>query len=179
NPWDVTRAEIEGRRQCYQIFQFLKAEAIGFANSVMLSTPYHVGIRDTRRIQGVYTLTADDVINQVKFPDTIAQGAYPIDVHSPDKEATDSVHLSRHHTYYIPLRTMYSEQCRNLVIAGRCISADHNAFSAIRVTPIAMAIGQAAGAAAAVAVQSGSSISGVDVRKVQQALQAQDSRLKL
>ncbi|MFY0664912.1 MAG: FAD-dependent oxidoreductase [Natronospirillum sp.] len=179
NPWDVTRAEIEGRKQCYQIFQFLKSEAIGFENSVMLSTPYHVGIRDTRRIQGVYTLTGDDVINQVKYDDTIAQGAYPIDVHSPDAEATESIHLSPHHTYYIPLRTMYSEQCSNLVIAGRCISADHNAFSAIRVTPIAMSIGQAAGAAAAVAVQDGSTISAVNVGKVQRALQAQDARLNL
>lgn len=179
NPWDVTKAEIEGRRQCYQIYNFLKSEAIGFENSVLLSTPYHVGIRDTRRIQGAYTLTGEDVTNQVKHPDTIAQGAYPIDVHSPDKEATESVHLSQHHTYYIPLRSLYSLQCNNLVIAGRCISADHNAFSAIRVTPIAMSIGQAAGAAAATAIQSKSAIHKVNVTAVQEALQAQDARLQL
>jgi len=179
NPWDVTRAEIEGRRQCYQIFDFLKNEALGFENSTLLSTPYHVGVRDTRRIEGEYTLTGDDVLNQVKFPDTIAQGAYPIDVHSPDKEATDSVHLSTHHTYYIPLRCLYSNKCRNLIIAGRCISADHNAFSAIRVSPIAMAIGQAAGAAAAVAIQSNTAIYKVDIPTVQDALQSQDARLNL
>lgn len=179
NPWDVTRAEIEGRRQCYQIYDFLKSEAIGFENSVLLSTPYHVGVRDTRRIRGAYTLTGDDIINQIKYPDTIAQGAYPIDVHSPDKEATDSIHLSPNHTYYIPLRSLYSDACKNLIIAGRCISADHNAFSAIRVTPIAMSIGQAAGAAAAVAVRANSAIGAVEAGQVQKALQAQDARLKL
>ena len=162
NPWDVTRAEIEGRRQCYQIYRFLKDEAIGFENSVLLSTPYHVGVRDSRRIKGAYTLTADDVINQVKFDDTIAQGAYPIDVHSPDKEATDSIHLAPDHTYFIPLRSLYAPEVSNLVVAGRCISADHNAFSAIRVTPIAMSIGQAAGAAAALAAAGDTTIGAVD-----------------
>lgn len=179
NPWDVTRAEIEGRRQCYQIYRFLKDEAIGFENSVLLSTPYHVGVRDSRRIKGAYTLTADDVMNQVKYNDTVVQGAYPIDVHSPDKEATESIHLSPNHTYFIPLRCLYAPQISNLVVAGRCISADHNAFSAIRVTPIAMSIGQAAGAAAALAAAGKIGVAEVDPKAVQQALQDQGAKLKL
>lgn len=153
NPLDMTKAEIEGRRQCYEIFKFLKSSALGFENSSMVSTPSQVGVRETRRSIGNYVLTAQDLMEEKTFDDVIAFGAYPIDIHSPDKIETVSTHLKPDHIYGIPMRSLFTDKIKNLVFTGRSISADNEAFAAIRVTPIAMSIGQASGAVAAVAVK--------------------------
>ena len=82
-------------------------------------------------------------------------GGYPIDIHSPDGVNTHTTHLAPDSAYAIPLRSILVEEPTNLLVAGRCLSATHEASAATRVTPIAMAIGQAAGTAAAICCQRG------------------------
>ena len=152
NPYDLSRAEIEGRRQCSQIFHFLKSHCPGFEKAIFVGTGPQVGVRETRHVRGLYTLTAEDLANEARFPDPIAIGGYPIDIHSPTGESTQSVHLRDNIAYQIPMRSLLVKNPCNLIFVGRSISATHEAAAAFRVTPIAMAIGQAGGTLAALSV---------------------------
>lgn len=153
NPFDLSRAEVMGRRQNQQILRFLKRHCRGFENAFQMDGAAQIGIRETRRVQGLYTMTAEDVLNETTFPDPVALGGYPIDIHSPDKVETNSNHLSENARYQISMRCLLLDSPDNLIVAGRCISASHEAMAAFRVSPIAMAIGQAAGVMASVAVE--------------------------
>ena len=153
NPYDLSRAEVMGRQQNLQIFQFLKKYCRGFENAFRVDGAAQIGIRETRRIQGLYVLTAEDILHETNFADPVAIGGYPIDIHSPDKAETNTNHLNPGIKYQIPMRSLLVEKPGNLIVAGRCISATHEAMAAFRVSPIAMAIGQAAGTMAAVAVE--------------------------
>jgi hypothetical protein len=155
DPLQLSQAEMMGRKQCAQIFEFLRRHCPGFENAVRMDAAAQIGVRESRHVKGRYTLTAEDLATQRDFPDTVALGGYPIDIHSPEKAETDSVHFEKGTTYQIPMRSLLVERPENLVIAGRCISATHEAMAAFRVTPIAMAIGQAAGTIAAVATRTG------------------------
>lgn len=153
DPFQLSQAESLGRRQCVQIFRFLQRHAVGFQNAVRMDTSAKIGVRETRHIEGCYTITAEDIAEARVFPDTIALGGYPIDVHAPSAATTNTVHLRPNTIYHIPLRSMLVESIANLVVVGRCISATHEAAAAFRVTPISMAIGQGGGVAAAEAVR--------------------------
>lgn len=153
NPFELSRAESLGRRQCAQIHLFLRKHCAGFANAVRMDTAPKIGVRESRHIEGLHRLTADDLVNERAFPDPIALGGYPIDIHSPNGIQTDSVHLRPTISYQIPLRSLLVADPANLVVVGRCISATHEAAAAFRVTPIAMAIGQAGGVTAALAAR--------------------------
>ncbi|WP_430933837.1 FAD-dependent oxidoreductase [Saccharicrinis sp. 156] len=152
NPFDISRAETIGRKQCLEIFQFLRKYAPGFENCTLESTAPHIGIRESRHPQAKYVLTSDDLVNERKFEKAIAIGGYPIDIHSPDGQTTDSVHLRDEGVYYIPVDSLLVNEASNLILAGRAIGADHHASAAIRVTPIAMSIGQGAGVLAGLSV---------------------------
>jgi len=153
DPFDLSQAEVIGRRQNLEIFAFLKKHCAGFEHAIPMTGASQIGVRETRRIEGLYTLTADDVLGQAQFEDPIAMGGYPIDIHSPDKEETCTQGICESVSYQIPMRCLLMEKPGNLIVAGRCISATHEAMAAFRVSPIAMAIGQAAGAMAAVAIE--------------------------
>ncbi|MDQ8194680.1 FAD-dependent oxidoreductase [Coraliomargarita sp. SDUM461004] len=177
NPYHLSKAEVIGRKQNLEIFNFLKTHCKGFENAIQMDGAAQIGIRETRRIEGLYTLTAEDVLNEVQFPDPIALGGYPIDIHSPDKVETNSNHLAQGTKYQIPMRCLLPQQPNNLIVAGRCISATHEAMAAFRVSPIAMAIGQAAGTMAAVAVEKSTSTHLVDYQLVRQRLIASQAKL--
>lgn len=151
DPFDLTKAEIAGRKQAHKIARFLKKYFPGFENSYIISTGPSIGIRESRKINGVYKLTADDLLGNRMFPDAIAMGGYPIDIHSPDGESMVHRYLKPGSWYSIPYRCTITNEIDNLLVAGRCISATHEACAAIRVTPIVMAIGQGVGTAAALA----------------------------
>lgn len=151
NPFDISKAETAGRKQCVEIFQFLRKYAPGFEKATLVGTAPHIGIRESRHPHAKYVLTSEDLVNERKFQNTIAVGGYPIDIHSPDGETTDSVHLRDEGIYYIPVDSLLVNEIDNLILAGRAIGADHYASAAIRVTPIAMAIGQGAGVLAGLA----------------------------
>ncbi len=153
NPFDLSRAESLGRRQCAQIFAFLRRNCAGFAHAIRMDTAPKIGVRESRHIEGLHRITADELVNERAFPDPIALGGYPIDIHSPSGEKTDSVHMRPDISYQIPLRSLLVAEPTNLVVVGRCISATHEAAAAFRVTPIAMAIGQAGGVTAALAAR--------------------------
>ena len=153
DPADISRAETIGRRQCMSIFRFLKRRCTGFEHAINLGTSAHIGVRESRHIRGLYVLTADDLVEERHFEDPVALGGYPIDIHSPDKDETVSTHLRADGAYQIPMRSLLVGSPSNLIVVGRAISATHEASAAFRVTPIAMAIGQAGGTLAALAAR--------------------------
>ncbi len=153
---DLTRAEIEGRRQVLEIYSFLRKYVPGFENCTLIDTAAQIGVRETRRIEGEYTLTLDDLITGRDFPDTIAYCAYPVDIHDP-KGAGGGI-SNRGETanmYQIPYRSLVPVAVEQLLVAGRCVSATHEALGGIRVMPPSFAMGEAAGTAAALAIKEG------------------------
>ncbi|MGF1670067.1 MAG: FAD-dependent oxidoreductase, partial [Balneolaceae bacterium] len=177
NPFHLSRAEQIGRHQCLQIFNFLKRYCPGFENAIRMDASSQIGVRESRHVKGLYTLIADDLAASRKFSDPVALGGYPVDIHSPDKAQTDSVHFGKGATYQIPMRSLLVNNPRNLVIAGRCISATHEAMAAFRVTPIAMAIGQAAGTIAALSVNNNVAASQVEYREIREQLLMNGAKL--
>ncbi|MDR0589798.1 MAG: FAD-dependent oxidoreductase [Spirochaetaceae bacterium] len=153
DPFDLTEAEIDGRRQVHETLRFLRKYIPGFENCILMGTGPLIGIRESRKIIGVYTLTAGDLVNNTMFEDAIAMGGYPIDIHSPEGEKTTHQFLKENSWYSIPYRCLVTQELDNLIVTGRCISATHEACAAIRVTPIVMAISQGAGTAAGQAVK--------------------------
>lgn len=151
DPFSISRGEIEGRRQAMEASRFLIARVPGFSKARLSAFAPQLGVRDTRRVKGDYVVTQGDLASGTEFPDTIAVGAYPIDVHKSDSEEIVFVEFPEDHHYNIPYRALLPESLRNVIAAGRGISATHEAFAALRVMPTAMAMGHAAGNAAAMA----------------------------
>lgn len=171
--WDLTYAEAEGRRQVRQIVSFFKKYVPGFEESYLLQTGVTVGVRETRRIIGEYTLTANDILEARKFSDTIALGSYPIDIHNPLGKGTILKRLPKGEAYGIPLRSLLPQAVDQVIVAGRCISGTHEAHSSYRVMPTSMATGQAAGVCASLAAQENKSVKEVDIKKIQAELMKQ------
>jgi len=151
--WSMTQAEIEGRRQVEDMAKFLIKHVAGFENSYLIKTGTQIGVRESRRVMGNYVLTADDVLSARHFEDGIACACYDIDIHNPSGGGTDIRRLKEGTYYQIPYRCLLPEGVDNLIVASRCISADHAAHSSLRVMPIVWALGQAGGTAAALCVK--------------------------
>ena len=152
NGEQYSQAELEGRRQVYALANWLRENVRGFERSFISCVPTQIGVRETRRIVGDFVLGQDDVVQGSKFEDAIARSAYPVDIHAPSgdglvtSEAPDDF-------YEIPFRCLLPQNLDNLVVAGRCISATHEGHASTRLTPTCFAMGQAAGAAAAMAAR--------------------------
>ncbi len=151
DPDDLTRAEVESRLQAMQLLDFFRRSVPGFARARIAGTGTQVGIRESRRIGGRYTLTRDDVLQGRKFDDAVARSAYPIDLHNPAGSGTTTHRLAPGESYEIPYRTLVPVNRQQLLVAGRCISTTHEALASTRLTPTVMTLGQAAGTAAAMA----------------------------
>jgi hypothetical protein len=175
--YQMTRAEWESRRQMRQIAAFLKRYVPGFEQAYIAQSGVNVGVRETRRIVGDYQLTADDVLSARKFPDVIARGSYPVDIHNPSGKGTVLKRIPPGEAYDIPLRSLLPEGLGNLVVAGRCISGTHEAHSSYRVMPISMATGQGAGVSAALAAQQQSPVREIPIEKIQTELRRQGANL--
>ena len=176
--WDLTRAEFIARRQLDQIARFLRDRVPGFEDSYVAQSGVQVGVRETRRILGDYQLTGQDILAAAKFPDAIARGAYPVDIHNPEGTGTILKRVPQGEAYDIPLRCLQPQGVDRVLIAGRCISGTHVAHSSYRVMPIAMATGHAAGVCAALATRTGKLPRDVPVAEVQQELRAQGANLR-
>ncbi len=158
DPRALTAAEIEGRFQIEEfVEQFLKPHVPGFENCYITRIAHRAGVRETRRIVGEYTLTEEDLLQCRKFEDSVACNSYPIDVHSPDGGTTqyNKKTYKPGEFYTVPYRSLVAKGCDNLAAAGRCISATHQALGAVRVLTCSMATGEAAGEAAAIALEQG------------------------
>jgi hypothetical protein len=158
----LSAAEIEGRRQAAEMVVFLQREAPGFEKAFLSASAAQIGVRESRRIRGDYLLRVEDILAARKFEDGIARGSYPVDIHNPAGTGTVIRTLPPGESYDIPYRCLCPVGFSNLLVAGRPISADHGAHSSLRVMPIAMAIGEAAGVAAAMALPGGADVRAVD-----------------
>jgi len=179
DPLEVARATLEGYKQALQILKFLRKYVPGFEKSFLSQIPPKIGIRETRRIIGEYILKYEDIVNLVEFPDKIARACYGIDVHpvTPNGKGGMFYEIPPGKSYTIPLRSLIPLKIDNLLVAGRCISADHYAQGAIRVMPTVTAIGHAAGVAAGVSVLEEVVPRQVDYRVVQRELLKQNAVL--
>jgi hypothetical protein len=167
NVMDLTRAEMEGRLQIEEAVHFFRDFMPGFKDCYLQRVAAQVGIRESRRIRGRYTLTERDVLETRQFDDVVAQAHYMIDIHDPAGSGTHVEHLRKGTSYDIPFRCLLPEKVDNLLVAGRCISATHEAFSSLRVMSISIALGEAAGIAAALAAAGDRSTADIRVDELQ------------
>lgn len=170
NPEDLTNAQIIAKRAMLRQMKFYKKHFPGFEDAYISETAAQVGIRESRRIKGVYTLQNIDILNRRKFKDHIAKSNYPIDVHGLKlHNSSDEMKTVDNIPYYeIPYRCLVPVGVKGLLVAGRCISAEFIAQSSLRVQPTVRAIGEAAGIAAAMSLKNGvgvEEIKGEDVRE--------------
>jgi len=173
----LTRAEIEGRKQADDIMRFLKKYIPGCEDARIKSTASHVGIRESRHIKGEYRLTAEDLISAKVPEDSIVLAANSVDVHGRFGPKSNEYTPINGKYYGIPYRSLIPFGIEGLLLAGRCISADSTAAGAIRVMPPCMAIGQAAGTAAAIAAGQGISLRGLEINELQKVLKQNGMRL--
>ncbi|MGD8240705.1 MAG: FAD-dependent oxidoreductase, partial [Armatimonadota bacterium] len=150
---DLTRAEIESRRQTWEVVRLLQQHVPGFERAYLLWTAPQVGVRETRRIMGDYVLTEDDVLAARKFPDAVTLGSYDIDIHNPAGTGTIIKSLPTGDYYGIPYRCLLPRGLEGLLVAGRPISTTHEAHSSVRIQAICSGTGHAAGIAAALAAK--------------------------
>jgi len=176
NNRDLTRAEVQGRRDAFAIFDYLRDNVEGFEEARLQQTAPTIGIRETRRLVGVTTLTGDEVRASAQPEDSIALGAWPIDVHPVDGYAGSHV-MYVPEPYGIPYRALVPATTDGLLAAGRCISVDREALGTVRVGATCTATGHAAGAAAALAARAGVRPRDVDVAELQATLREQGALL--
>jgi hypothetical protein len=170
DPDDLTRAEVAARGQVMQLLEFFRSRVPGFENARIAATGTQIGIRESRRIVGEYTLTRDDVLQARHFDDAVARSAYPIDIHNPSGSGTTTHRLPAGESYEIPYRCMVPAYVDSLLVAGRCISTTHEALASTRLTPTVMTLGQAAGTAAALAKQTGKRLRSIDTQALRSTL---------
>lgn len=165
----LTAAEMEGRRQVRAYMDIARKYGGSKNKPCLLDLPSYIGIRETRSFSANYRLTTEDVLSGKRFRDAIANGTYAVDVHDP---VTGAFKRMKHRGdfYQIPLSTMISDKAPNIVLAGRMISADRNAFGAIRVMVNLNQTGEAAGVTAALAVSGNKGVSQVDAQAVRKNL---------
>ena len=192
----LTQAEIEGRRQVRRMVDILRADCKGGEVVSLTGMASYIGIRETRHISCLHTLTQDELLGGVRFPDAIANGTYPVDIHQADSPGIIFRHLdgtevfsrpdARNEVrrwrdplpvepafYQIPYRCLVPQGSVNLLAAGRVIDADEGAFGAIRVMVNCNQTGQAAGVAAAMAVKAGKPVADIDVPQMLKVLKDQ------
>jgi hypothetical protein len=171
NVESLTRAELTARKQIDQVVKLLRKYLPGFENAFLNTTSPWIGIRETRRIIGDYVLTVEDVLEGHRFPDEVLLAGYMVDVHFSDREGCRN--LRPKGAYGIPYRCLVPKGVRNLLVAGRCISATHEALAATRVMVTCMATGEAAGCAAGIAVREDLFPRDVDAQKIRRRLKEQ------
>ena len=167
-PESYTYGEIEGRRQIYEVERYLKDFVPGFAGAHMEKVASFLGIRESRVIVGKYVLTADDILHDRRFPDAIAVAGYPVDIHHA--QGGDCTLYWCDDCYDIPYRCLVPEQVGRLLVAGRCASMDHEAMASTRVMSTCMAMGEAAGRAARLALEAGVAPAELDAQVVREEL---------
>jgi hypothetical protein len=170
--WDLTRAEMDGRQKAVWAFEALRKHAPGFGDSRLRSFNSSLGTRESRKIVGTYTLTERDVKNEARFDDCI--GIFPEFL-----DAYGEVIMPTTGRYFqVPYGVVLPQKVENLLVAGRCVSADRVAFAATRQMMCCTVTGQGAGVAAAVAVKDAASCRHVNISKVQTALRRQGVRIE-
>lgn len=161
DPDALSAAEREGRAQALEYARFLREQIPGYERAVIGRLATQIGVRESRRIRGEYWLTRDDVLAARHFSDAIALCGAPIEEHHAGGD-TRWEYLPEGETYGIPFRCLLPQRVDGLVVAGRCLSASHDAHASVRSIGQCLAMGQAAGTAAALAARRGSAVREVD-----------------
>lgn len=164
SPTEFSAAIVECYRQIDDYANFLVRKVPGFAKARIAQISPILGVRETRHIRGEYTLTAEDVTTGTRFEDSVGADVSAFDIHDPKGADVDFQGLQ---PYELPYRCMVPLGVEQLLVAGRCISADHVAHGRSRNVPACMATGQAAGIAAAVAVDGNTTVRHVPVERIQ------------
>ena len=169
--WDLTRAEMEGRRQAMLAIEALRRYAPGFEHAKLRNFGMTLGTRDSRKIIGRYAMTGHDVRNQARFEDSI--GIFP--------EFVDGYGVlilpTTGRYFHIPYGVLVPQRIENLLVAGRCVSGDKMSHAALRSMMCCTVTGQGAGVAAAVSIQDQVRCSEVNISRVQRALKGQGVRI--
>jgi hypothetical protein len=171
DPWFLSRAEAEGRRQAVEYTRFLVDRVPGYQAASLGGLSTQVGVRETRRVYGDYRLTAHDVLTARQFDDQVGLCGAPIEDH---KSGPDTVwkYLPDGEVVGIPFRTLLVRDAANVLVAGRCFSATHDAHASVRSMAQCMAMGQAAGTAAAMAACGAIDPRDLNIGSLQAALRA-------
>ncbi len=156
NAQDLAEATIDGREEIHRLVDGLRNLGGIWEKIYVVATPSHIGVREGRRVHGRYLVTADDLINGVRHHDGVCRVNAGIDLHSTDKNKNKGIEEAPIHSkpYDIPLRALIAKDINGLMMAGRCISGDFLAHSSYRLTGNAVAMGEAAGYASAIAALS-------------------------
>ncbi|MBO8444266.1 MAG: FAD-dependent oxidoreductase [Bacteroidetes bacterium] len=165
---EYVKAESKLRKDAFKMADILKRHVEEFKDSFLIAVSVQAGIRETRRIKGIHTVTADEYLNAFRYEDSIARGAHPVDIHIADGEKQDISFLKS--PGYVPYRALIAAGFPNLIVAGRCLSADRTAFASLRVQASCMDMGQAAGVAAAQCAAAGKAVQDVDIPELTERL---------
>jgi hypothetical protein len=166
---ELSFAELEGRAQAVRLAEFVKRRVPGFADAFLADTASRLGVRETRKIVGEYTLRGDDVLGARDFEDGIGRCAWPVERHV-EGGLTSWTFLDAGASYAIPFRCLVPRGFANLMVAGRCLSADSGAFGSVRVIGPCMLEGQAVAAAARQICDDGVAAASVDVERLRAVL---------
>ena len=170
----LTEAYAHTYGQVPETIQFFRKYVPGFRDAHLLEIAPMLGVRESRRITGDYVLTKEDLVEGRHFDDSVAAGGYHIDIHRPSGTWVESYNVQ---TYTIPLRCLIARDVEGLMMAGKCVSATHEAVASTRVIPICMAQGQAAGTAAALAVRQQVSLRELNPQQVRESLREQGAEI--
>ena len=176
--FDLSKAEIEARKQINELVRFLKANSDAFKDSTVISIANEIGVRESRKLKGEHILDSRELKEMVEFEDSIAVGNYDIDIHSPDGGGTSHYYFKKGEYYQIPYKCLITKSFDNLLASGRCISATHEAQASVRVMPICACTGQAAGVAAAIAKKTNATVHTVDIKTVQKVLEESGAKIR-
>lgn len=174
NAADLSRAEMQGRADAHAMFRAWKRDVPVFAESYFIEAYPWIGVRESRRIIGRYVLSEDDLMKSRRLDDAIATGCWYLDLH-PNRTTVGSANdfnpeKVQPAPYDIPFRSLVPQKVENLLVAGRCHSATRGAHASTRVTATAMAMGEAAGTAAALAVNNKTAVATLEGTKVREEL---------
>ncbi|MDY4610455.1 MAG: FAD-dependent oxidoreductase [Sphaerochaetaceae bacterium] len=175
NAKDLTQAEFEAHRQVDEIIRFFNKYLPGFEHAYIQNIADVTGVRESRRIIGRATLVAEDILENRSHETSVAMCAFPIDIHDPVGNELNWIRKERACRYDIPFEVMVPKHFSNLLVAGRCISATHEALASARISPTAMALGEAAGLAAAMAADANTAFDKLDVGQLQNRLVEQNA----
>ena len=169
--FEKTEAEIIARKQVHQLYAFIKKHADGMENAFLMSTAQEIGVRESRKVLGEYTLTEKDLLSLTKFDDGVVACNYDMDIHSPEGEGTSHHYFKNGEYYTIPYRAFIPKGINNMLISGRCISSDQGAQASFRIMPTVASIGEATGTAIGIAVRDKvDNVRLVDIKKLQKIL---------
>lgn len=163
---NITKAEIEGRKSVARITKWARKYVKGAETSMPIACGTEVAIRETRRIIGETYMVYQDYLDAIKYEDAICYVYYPIDLHTGSNESLKNIYLQKDKTPTIPFGALVPKGINNLLVAGRCISGDRMSNSAIRMKAFCMAMGQATGIAADLAIRNKINVKDINIQEL-------------